>query len=278
MRRLWLAFMILVLAIPLSLAQITIDSFTAVPEKVMPGQDVVLKFNLVNAGDDDLENVVVRLDLSQVPFAPVGSSTERAVDEIRNHRHETMQFTLRILPNAQTKMYKIPVLITSGVASTTSVIGIEVTAPAHLEVLLDDTDIVSVGDNGKATFKFINDGLTQIQFLKVTLRESPGYEIISSRTLFVGEVDVGDFETEEFIIIPTMVDPILALDVEYKDNNNQGFTATKLIQLKVYTTEEAQQLGLVNSGQMEIYWIITIFVFVAIFLIYKKRRKHKNAL
>lgn len=264
--------------VPLASAQITIDTFTATPEKVEPGKDVTIELKIVNAGNDDLENVVVRLDLSQIPFAPVGSSTERAVDEIRDHRHETMQFTLRVLPDAQTKMYKIPVIITQGAASTTSMIGIEVNAPAHLEVLLDNTDIVSIGDKGKVIFKFINDGLTQIQFLKVTLRESPGYEITSPSPLYVGEVDVGDFETEEFIIIPKVVDPVLALDLEYRDTNNQAFTAAKLVQLNVYTTEEAQQLGLVNSGKSMVYWVLGIIALMIIFIIYKKKKKHKNAL
>ena len=278
MKNAGIIFVILILVMPFAFAQITIDTFTATPEKVEPGKDVTIELNLVNAGNDDLENIVVRLDLSQVPFAPVGSSTERAVDEIRDHRHETMQFILRALPDAQTKMYKIPVIITHGTISTTSVIGIEVVAPAHLDILVDNTELIQVGDQGKVMFKFINDGLTQIQLLKVTLRESPGYEIISSSSLFVGEVDVGDFETEEFIIIPTRADPILALDVEYHDTNNQAFTAAKLIQLNVYTPEEAQQLGLVNSGKSMVYWVLGIIILLIIFIIYKKRKKHNNAL
>lgn len=277
MKSLLMIFMMLMLILPLASAQITIDTFTATPEKVEPGSDVVIELSIENAGNDDIENVIVRLDLSQVPFAPVGSSTERAVDEIRDHRHETMQFTLRALPDAQTKTYKIPVIITHGITSTTSLIGIEVSASAHLDILVDNTELVQVGDKGKVIFKFINDGLTQIQLLKVTLRESPGYEIVSSRSLYVGEVDVGDFETEEFVIIPTMANPVLALDLEYKDTNNREFSATQLIQLNVYTAQEAQQLGLVNNGKSMLYLVLGIIVLVIIFIIYKKRRKHNNA-
>lgn len=278
MKLLFLTFIVLALAIPLALAQITIDTFTATPEKVEPGKDVTIELNLENTGDEDLENVIVRLDLSQVPFAPVGSSTERAVDEIRDHRQEKMLFTLRALPTAPAQIYKIPIIITSGTVSTTSLIGIEVTAPAHLDILVNNAEIVHVGAQHKISFKFINDGLTQIHLLKVTLRESPGYEIIFSRTLFIGEVEVGDFETAEFTIIPTIADPVLALEVEYQDTNNQRFTATRLIQLPVYTAEEAQRLGLVNSSKSMRYWIIGIIILVIIVIIYKKKRKHKNAL
>lgn len=278
MKLLFLTFIVLALAIPLAFAQITIDSFTAAPEKVEPGNDVTVELQIKNAGDDNIEDVIVRLDLSQVPFATLGSSTERVIDEIRDHRQETMQFTLRALPTAVAQIYKIPIIIAHGTVSTTSLIGIEVTAPAHLDVLVDNAEIVQVGDQGKVLFKFINDGLTPIQLLKVTLRESPGYEIISSRSLYVGEVEVGDFETEEFIIIPLMANPVLALDLEYQDTNNQGFTASRLIQLKVYTTEEAQRLGLVNSSKSMLYWIIGIIILAIIFIIYQKKRKHKNAL
>ena len=278
MKQLYFLLAALICLVPLASAQITIDTFTATPNNVEPGHDVVIELNIENAGNDDIENVIVRLDLSQVPFAPIGSSTERAIDEIRDHRHETLQFTLRVLPNAQVQMYKIPVIITHGTTSTTSLIGIEVAAPAHLDILVDNTDFVQVGDQGKIIFKFINDGLAQIQLLSVTLRQSPGYEIISSPSLFVGDVDVGDFETEEFIIIPNMADPVLALDVHYKDTNNKEFTATELIQLNVYTAQEAQQLGLVNGGKSMLYLIFGIIVLVIIFIIYKKRKKRKHAL
>jgi|SRR3989338_8532504 len=271
-----LVFMILTVAIPAASAQIMIDSFTAVPEKVEPGNLVTLELKLENAGDEDIENVIVRLDLSQMPFAPVGSSTEKAVDEIYDHRHETMQFILRALPDAPAQIYKIPVIITHGAVSTTSLIGMEVIAPAHLEVLLDHADILTVGNQGKVTFKFVNDGLTPIQFLKVTLQKIPGYEIVSSSSLYIGEVEIGDFETEEFTIIPLIKDPVLVLDMEYRDAANQAFSNSVLIQLPVYTAEEAQQLGLVKGKQAYLPWIIGGGILLAIFILYKKKRKQQH--
>ncbi len=277
MKLLFIVFIVLALAVPLASAQITIDSFIATPDKVLPGQDVILELKLENAGDEDIENVIVRLDLSQVPFAPLGSSTERAVDEIRDHRHETMFFTLRALPDAPVQIYKIPVVITHGAASTTSLIGVEVTAQAHLEMILDNTDILMVGEQGKVTLKFVNDGLAEIQFLKVRLREISGYEIVSSPSLYVGEIEVGDFETEEFTVIPQMADPILALDIEYLDAGNQKFVDSKLIKLKVYTAEEARRLGLAKNNWAYLPWLIGIIVVAILFIIYRKR-KRKNAL
>ncbi len=273
-----IAFMILivVLALPLVSAQLMIDSFTALPEKVEPGKDVLLELQLENAGDEDVENIVVRLDLTQVPFAPVGSSTEKAIDELRDHRREKMQFTLRALPDAQAKIYKIPVVISSGTLSTTSLIGIEVAAPAHLDVLQDNSEVLTIGQQSKVILKFVNDGLAQVQFLKVTLRQIPGYEIVSAPSLYIGEVDIGDFETEEFTIIPLTEDPILALDLEYRDASNQQFTAAKLIQMKVYSAEEAKQLGLVVEGKGWTYGIIVLIV-IAAFIFWRRRKKRKNA-
>ena len=266
----------LVLVLPAVTAQIAVQSFSSNPEKVLPGNTVDLNLLIENVGNDDIENVVITLDLIQVPFAPLGSSSEKVLDEIEDDSHENVHFTLQALPNAEPAIYKIPVIITYNGASATSIISVEVSASPHLDLIIDHSEAVSVNNPGKVTVKFVNNGLTQVKFLKVTLQGSSLYDIISSRSLYIGEVDVGDFETEEFTLIPRIENPILTLDLEYRDAANHQFKESKLIQLPVYTEEKAQQLGLIESNGSSGIAIIIGIVALLVIVVYRKMRRKKN--
>jgi hypothetical protein len=109
--------------------------------------------------------------------------------------------------------------------------------------------------------------------LKVTLEENPAYEILSANSIYIGEVDIDDFESEEFAIIPNSNNPQLFFTLEYRDFNNKEFKETKRINLNIYTEEEARQLGLVKDN---FNWIFAALILVNIILIYLYIRKKKN--
>jgi len=275
MKKLLLILMALIL-IPMVSAQIAVDSFSSTPEKISPGENVQLRVTLENVGNDDIENVLVSLDLSDVPFAPLRSSSEKIIDKIRDNDEETVLFELVALPDASSKIYKIPVRISYNSTLKSSLVSLEVSAKAKLDLILEESEVVKVNDKGAVTLKFINNGLTQIKFLKVTLQDSPYYEILSPRSLYIGEVDIDDFETEEFVIIPRTKNPRLALILEYSDSNNNEIKETRSINVNVYTFEEAKQLGLVNSGFSKL-WLVVIVLLALIFISYKIFRKRKHA-
>ena len=263
----------------LAQAEIAISSFTASPSPVAPGDEILLELLVENAGDDNIEDVIVSLDLTQVPFAPLGSSTEKSVDEIPDHRRELLLFTLKALPSAAPLVYKIPVIMTYKGISRTTFISVEVAATPRLEILPGDSGVVQVQDQATITLKFVNSGLSEVRFLKVSMPLSPLYEIISPASVYIGDVDVGDFETEEFTIIPRTTDPILTTYLEYRDAANHQFRETKLVQLSVYSPEEATALGLDEPRSMVVPLIIGVIVLVSAFLAYKKvtrRRKHES--
>ena len=265
------------LIIPFVNAQIAIQSFDSSSSKISPGDTTQLRITLENVGKDDIENILVKLNLDNVPFAPLESSTEKVIDEIENDDSTTVYFSLIALPNAESQIYKIPVEISYDDVKKTSLISLEVSASAKLDLLLDESEVVKVNDQGIVTLKLINNGLTQIKFLKVSLQSSEAYEILSPNELYIGEVDVDDFETAEFNIIPKVKNPQLALNLEYSDVNNNMFKETKFIFLKVYTLEEAKQLGLVKQNNLFSIIMIVVILFI-IYMIYRRiKRKKKNA-
>ena len=261
--------LLILLTIPLVSAQIAVQSFSATPEQVSPGERVELRVTLENVGNDDIRNILVNIDLSEVPFAPLRSSTEQIIDKIKEDDEETVLFELVALPDASSQIYKIPIKISYNETSKSSLISLEVSAEAKLDLILEESEIIKVNDKGAVTLKFVNNGLTQIKFLKVILQDSPYYEILSPSSLYIGEVDVDDFETEEFVIISKVK------NLEYTDSNNNEFKETRYVNLNVYTLEEAKQLGLVKSNFSGIWTVLVIFLVVGI-IAYKIIRRKKN--
>jgi len=268
-------FMLVLLVLPIVSAQIAIQSFSADPEKVSPGNQVELSVTLENVGNDDINDVLVSIDLSQVPFAPLRSSSEKIIDRIRDDDEETVRFDLVVLPDASPQIYKIPIKISYNDTIKTSLISLEVTAIAKLDLILEESELVKVNDKGTVTLKFVNNGLTQIKFLKVTLQDGLSYEILSPKSLYIGEVDIDDFETEEFLIISKIKNPRLAINLEYTDSNNNEFKETKYLDLNVYSLEEAKQLGLIKTNFTGI-WITFIMLVVLVIILYRIFRRKKN--
>ncbi len=276
--KLILSILLLAMMLPLAYAQVAVSSFTLQPQTVIPGEETTIGIILENVGAVDVDNVIVTLDLSNVPFVPVDSSNEKIIEEIGDGREERITFRVKALSTAEPYTYKIPVVVTYAGASKISLISIEVTAKAHLDLLLEKSELIKVHDNGKVTLKFVNDGLAQVKNLKVTLKDSPLYQINSPSTVFIGEVEVGDFETEEFTIIPLSDDPILEVDLEYRDAVNNLLKESKLIKIPVYTQEEAKQLGLVKDNSSMTIIVVAAIVFLAAIVLYRRRKKRKNAL
>jgi len=262
---------------PLASAQVAIDSFIVSPEKVIPGNEAVIEITIENVGSDDIKNVLAVLDLKGLPFVPIESSNEKVIRKIYDRDDEIIFFKIRILPMAEPAVYTIPVTISYDDVSKISLISIEVAASAHLDVLLQKSEIVKVNDQGKVTIKMVNDGLTSIKNLKIQLRESPAYRMTSPGTLYVGEVDIGDFETEEFTLVAIREDPTIILDVEYRDSTNTLYTEAKLFTLPVYSKEEAEQLGLVEKNSLMLP-AIGIIIVLGVVLIYRRRKRKNHAL
>src|SRR3989344_2388545 len=108
------------MVIPMVNAQVAVSSFNLNPQSVLPGSEVNIDITIENVGEEDIEDVIVTLDLSEVPFVPAGSSNEKIIDEINDGDEERVTFQVKALSDAQPSTYKIPVVISYAGASKTS--------------------------------------------------------------------------------------------------------------------------------------------------------------
>ena len=274
MKKLFLIIFALLL-ISLTDAQIGVREVVSQPSQIQPGNRVSLSIVLENIGGNDVKDIAVNLDLSNLPFAPLNSATEQVLDEIREDSSRQVNFKLTVLPEAEPKIYKIPLKISYGNAVKDSLISIDVKSNPRLDMVLESSEVVKIDDNGRAIVKLLNLGLSEIKSLRLTLLQNPDYEILSPNEIYISKIDVEDFETAEFIIIPKTKNPRLIFNIAYNDINNNEYAENKELALNVYTLEEAKKLGLVKKNST-LNIAVTVVVLLSIYFIYRRIKKRKK--
>lgn len=274
MKKSSIIFFALLIMVQLVSAQIAVKEVISQPDKVEPGQRITLSILLENVGKEDIENIAVKLDLSNLPFAPVNSATEQVLDEIQEDESRQVNFNLIVLPEAEPKIYKIPLKINYNTTFKESIISINVEAKPKLDISLESSEIVKVNDKGKIIVKLVNLGLSDIKSMRLTLLPNPSYETLSTNTIYISDIDFEDFETAEFDIIANEKNPKLLFNLNYKDINNKEYAENKELTLNVYNLEEAKKLGLVQSNAV-LMFLVPIIILVLIYFIYRKLRKRK---
>lgn len=269
----------------LSLASaLVINSVSTSPDSIAPGETADISLSIKNNGDNDLTDVSVSLDFTNLPLAPYNSGSDYNIDELISDKTKQTNFKIIALNDAKSGIYKIPVNIKyteNDVAKTKqSLISVMINSEPIIDVEFED-GLLLKGQNNKVTLKVINKGLADVKFLEISVGGSTKYNIISQDNVYIGDVDSNDFQTADLDIIfnknaPRNVN--LPVTIKYKDITNKEYTKNFDISLKTYTTQEAQSLGLVPVNNT-IYIVILIVVLIVIFIIYRiirARRRKKN--
>ena len=274
----------LILSIISLASAIRIDSVSMNPESIAPGETSEILITLKNNADIDIEDVSVNLDLTNVPFAPFESGSDFFTNEIQESKSKTAEFKVVALNDAKSGIYKIPIKISyieDNVAKTqSSLISIMINSQPIIEVSVDD-GLLLKGKENKVTFKIVNKGLADAKFLEIETKGSTSYSILSAEKVYVGDVDSDDFQTVDYQIFFNQ-NSLNRLDIpvtiKYKDVANKEYTQEFNPTLKVYTLEQAQNLGLIAKSNTTSY-IVGVVILIIIFFVYRwfrRRRKRKE--
>lgn len=254
---------------------VTIESVTTTPSNVAPGSEVVIRLELENNLDEDVENVEVSLNLQNIPFSPKTSS-DVSVDEISEGDSEKVSFTLIADSGAEAETYKIPLTITYKIGNQTktktSFISAIVNAKPVL-TLTSESQLIQ-GQNNEFQIQITNKGLARAKFLDITLG-SGNYELLSSREVYIGDLNSNDFDSASFDIHVNGAGTIsVPVTVSYQDSANNPYTESQVLILKVYSQKEAQDLGLIQKSNTLLYIGILVVIVLA-WIIYRRIRKRK---
>lgn len=278
-------FLILVLQIILvNVSGLTINSLTISPNVVKPGNDFEVSITLENNEDKGITDVVVSADINGLPLKLLGSS-ESFADEIDDDEQENFYFSISVLENAETGVYNIPIEINykdsdNLSAKRNTIATITISSPPIISVEKEDSTILK-GENTEISIKIINKGLADVKFLEIELGSFSGGKLISSSNSYIGDVDSNDYQTSQYNIFVNADAPnIINIPVYmiYKDSLNKEYSAQENLNVRVYSLEDAYDLGLVKKSNLStiIFFIILLIVIYIIYRIIKRIRKNKK--
>jgi hypothetical protein len=237
-----------------------------------PGSQQDITVQIKNTLDDDVTDVSLTLDLTNLPFSMVG--LEDNPDEISEDDTENYDFTIRATSSAKAGDYQVPYTISyNGTSTKKGTFTLTVEADPQL-VYSVSADNPIVGSKAKVTLKIINKGLGDAKFVSVTLIPS-GYTLLSDENVYIGTISSDDSQTENFNVIFTQQNPTLTAQIEYRDFNNKLITSTINLQVTVYSQEQALKLGITSPNNTGIYVILTI-VGIAAWIVVRRVRKKKR--
>lgn len=262
----------------------TITNVNAIPGEVAPGKDIRIIMYIRNNMNADFENIMVSLDLTNLPLAPHQSSSQVTINELNDDSSKQIEFGLIANSDALAGIYKIPVNIKYDTNVETSFISVIVNSKPVLSV--DSESYVIKGKNNDISLKIVNSGLTNAKFLSMTIQDSFGVNVISQKYNYVGDVDSNDFNSVDLKIFVSNTAPStisLPVKVNYKDSLNNDYKEDYQVSIRAYSQQEAINLGLVSKSNTGLV-VFAIIMLVVLYLIYryirkklKKRREKQEA-
>ena len=242
---------LLILVSLISLASaVTINSVSTSPSQVVPGSTAKVSLSLENNLDEDVEDVQVVLDFSdkELPLAPYASSSEQSIDKIREDESESLSFTLIVLPEAASGVYKLPVKVSYTYkdlrVEKKDLISVVVNSQPQLKV--SSEGVLVEGSERKVIVQVINYGLADVKFVSVeTPKTISNGRIVAPYYSYIGDISSDDFDSVEYTIFLDSNSDVeelsLPLTIRYKDATNKDFIQNEVVVIPAYSLKEAQQ-------------------------------------
>ena len=276
-----LTFLVIVIASTSFASAITVSSLTQ--GKLYPGEQATISLSIKNTLNQDVEDVSMNLLLEETKFISVGGS-EESIDEIREDKDKSFDFTLKASQDIAPGDYNIPYVISYTDPNPSSdgkkiekkgSIGVTVSARTELDYIASAENPV-IGQQGKVSLKIVNRGFGDVKFVSVKIKPQ-GFTLLSSEDVYIGNVDSDDFETATYDVLFKDQTARLKASVEYRDFDNKKLVEEIDLPLNVYTREKALELGIIQKNNTWMYGIIVVFVVIAWF-VYRtiKKRMKRN--
>lgn len=245
---------------------------------IEPGRSANVKFTVINSGNSAMQDVNVKLKLTgeDVPFAPLGMTTEKKIRLIEAGKEADVVFSLIALPDADAGVYKVPIDIKyydefGYLYNVTDLIGLVIGSEPKISLEIESTELTTSTKTGNLVLKIVNYGTTDIKFARVKLAESEDYEIISSSETYIGDIDSDDYETAEFRLKMLEKSADINVVLDYRDANNVDYSEEQSITINLYSPGE---LGIQQSKAW--VWIVLILIAVGAYFGYKRYKKAKK--
>jgi len=249
---------------------------------IYPGEEGKVTLEVNNNENFDIEDVSVRLNLGDLPFSVSGDS-EKSLDDLNEDDDDKASFNIVAFTSITPGDYNIPYTVeytnsdTDEKLTKEGTFGLRVSAKTELDFAGEVNQGAIVGSQGKVTLEVINKGLGDIKSVSVQVFPS-GFDLLSTNKVFIGTISADDTDIASYDVVFSSSNPTLSATVSYKDFDNNDQVQTISVPLKVYTREEALNLGLIQTSRTGLY-VGVIVVLIIVWLVYRsirKRRKNKK--
>lgn len=256
------------------------------PSQVSAGSAFNLSIDVANLATNYISNVKVSVGTGSGNFSPIGSSDQKTISRIAGKTTTTVDFQYFADANVPARVHSLPVTVSFtdslGRESTVSTtIGIPVGAQSQYLANLERSDVFMAGQKGQIVISISNIGRSDINFVVLNLLESEDYKVIGTETSYLGNLESDDFETGQFDIYvnkdATGSSVPIKAKLVYRDAYDAVHEEYVTLQNKLYTKDQAQEIGLVAGGGNGGIIFVVILVLAGVGFWYWRRSKKKNA-
>lgn len=254
---------------------VSVESVTV--DTVSPGEEGTIRIEIENNGNDDLEFLSFRLNFDNSGIIPIGSS-EESLNTLEEDDEETLVFRFKIANTLPAGTYSVDYEINyeenGDEVKQSGTLGIVVSAEPEIEIVANTQNSI-IGQQGNLDIRVINKGLADARFVSLVV-ESEDIIFISENSEYIGTIDSDDFETTSFDAIYNSKFPSITVKLTYKDFNNEEQQVIETKSLRVYSSEEAIEKGILKKNNASTYVGIVLLLLVAWIAYRKIKRRNKK--
>ena len=263
---------------------ISISSARITPDPVEPGKKSTLTVAATNPStSSNLRDVSLTLQLvnpqtgEELPFSPVDSTNKKSINRIRPGQTTEFKFNLVTHPDAESKIYKVPVTTTyfddtGNRYEETMFISMNVNSNPDVYAIIESININKAKRTGEINFDVINQGLSDIKLLTVKLEETEQLTILSpSNKNYLGNLESDDFKSARFRVrVSEEIEEItLPLTLMFRDALNNEFTEN------IEITHKLREPETNGNGTGTIIIVLIILGIIGI-IYYRRKQKRKK--
>jgi|APHM01.1.fsa_nt_gi S-layer domain len=247
------------------------------PGPVSPGASRPLGFRIENLADTSLKNFRVSLDLGgDLPVASSGTST-RNLETLGPEEVTSLNYSIRVDESAEPGVFKIPVDVTfenkAGTEfeqSTTT--GLVVGGAPVLDPGLSLDDPLVPGSTREVTLRLVNKGSGPADYVTLGLEESDSYDLIGSKTVYIGNMDPDDFQTASFKVHLSENASSLEMPLELSYTaDGTDFESSETVSRDLVTRGQLERYGLRSTGSPLPVAVLVIILAGTGFFVWKRR-------
>ena len=256
---------------------IYITNIQTIPDNIIPGSTFILNFKITNQGTQWVKDVITKVSLpAEISnYQDIGT---HKVPELKSGESSNVSFSLIASPETIEGLYRLPITVSyinyiGDERSENETLTAIVASIPNLFAEVKTSEIYKGQDTGKITITLANNGLANVKFLTIELKEGDNYDIINSRKVYVGNLDSDDSQGTDFRIkVNDKLDEIpINFILTYKDSINRDYTREVSPILHIVKAEE---LGIKKSNSGTIVIVILVIAALA-YWYYKKHKKNK---